>query len=245
MLSRFVLVLTLGTAACGAEPATADPSPPKTKVPAKTVDEWTASGALKATLAKEVPADLRDLWSSRVVKVEPVEAPYLAKATIYRGTRTMRVGEPTVHHPSTWLVARAPGKGLRMLNAKADWDALRADDGLQLDTDARRLAYVRAYVAGTGHAEQRYAWIVDSVDELQLLTKGDKAAAAQALDKKYRPIIKPLALTGKTAPWKGVAFANGRHLKIVRIDIRLASDGTIVVTDTVLEKDAPIPSVSP
>lgn len=217
-------------------------------------DGWAESDALKAKLAPDVPADLSDTFRSKVVKLVPVDAPYLAKSEIYRATRTFRVGAEVVHHPSTWLLSRAPGRGLHNLTTRDDWMSLRKEDGLRLDTEPRRIAYVRAFVQAVGRTEHRYDWIADSVEQLQLFTSADadamprahdeaEAARARALETKYRSIIKPLALPGAHPPFTGAVFVNGTGQKIIRVDVQLAADGDITLTDNVLEKNAPIPMV--
>ena len=220
-------------------------------------DEWAASDALKASLAGSVGADLRDTWAQRVVKITAEPADWLAKATLYRAERTMRFDDPTtVHHPSTWLMALVPGQPLHMLATAEDWEWLRTADGLRLDTPARRTAYARSALEAIGRSERRYAWFVDSVDELRLFTSSDPtampraataaaAARARALEAKYRPIILPFALGGDHAPYTGALYANGRDRKIVRIDVSLAASGELTATDVVLESDAPIPVVFP
>lgn len=257
-----MVAIVLGSmSACGAEPSTAAPSSPagpgsgSARAPGAD-DGWAASDALKASLATEVPDGLRVLWTARTTRVTRQDAPYLARSELYRGERTMRVGEATVHHPSSWLVARVPGHKLRILATREDWAWLRAEDKLRLDTAARRSAYVRTWVAAIGYSERRYAWIVDRVEDLQLLTSTDPkrmprassetdAARARVLEKKYRPVIKPLTLSGDRAPFTGAVYVNGRHHKIMRVDIRLAADGDITITETVLEQDVPIPGVYP
>ncbi len=244
-----MVAIVLGCiSACGAEPSSAAPagSGSGSARPAAG-DGWAASDALKASLAKEVPDDLRALWTARTTRVTRQDAPYLAKAELYRGERTMRPGEATVHHPSSWLVARVPGHKLRILATREDWAWLRGADKLLLDTSARRLSYVRTIIAALGHTERRYAWIVDRAEDLGFFKKGSDAdlARARVLETKYRPVIKSLTLSGDRAPFTGALYVNGRHHKIMRVDVRLHADGEITFIDTVLEENAPIGAVSP
>jgi hypothetical protein len=242
--------------ASGADGASIASSATAISAPSALDDEWTASDARKPALLADVDPELRAFLSQRAVKVTPEEAPFLGAGSMFRVERTIRVGEPTVDHPSFFHLVQLPGKGTRGLHNDADWEWMRASARVLLETEPKRVAYVSRYVDMLCSARMRYAWPVKSIDELQLLTSADadampragteaEAVAARALVVQYRNIIKPLALPGDAAPWRGALFANGRHRLILRVDVLLLADGKITLTDNVLEKDAPIPGVFP
>ena len=217
--------------------------------------EWEASDARKSELLPHLDEVTRVLVASRVVKVTPEESPFLAEGRMFILERTARADEPMVHHPSFFHLAQLPAKGARGLRVEEDWEWLRTNAKVVLEPEENRVAYVARYVSVLSSYRTRYAWIVKTVDELQLLTSADadampragseaEAAKARALRERYSGVIKPLSLPGQS-PWRGALFANGRHHLIVRVDVVLAADGRITLTDTVLEKDAPIPGVDP
>ncbi len=227
-----------------------------TSTPDRTNDEWAASDARKPALLPDMDANTRAFVAERVVKVTPEDAPFLKDGHMFVIVRTGRMGEPTVNHPSFFHLLQLKGKGARGLHGDEDWEWLRAGSQLSLDTESNRVAYVSRYIDMLCSARTRYAWPVKTVDDLQLLTSADadampragteaEAVKARALHEKYQGVIKPLTLAGGAGPWRGALFANGRHHLIVRVDVVLTADGKITLTDTVLEKDAPIPGVFP
>ncbi len=227
-------------------PPVTTPSPPVTTPPQPVAD----SAALKAQLAELMPADERDRFLSPPVSAARVDAPFLRKAELYRI-------ESRGHHLIVWFIGRIPGTAQRTLASDADWEWLRREGGVHLETDVLRLGYIRAFFDVQMALLRRYAWRVDTVDELRLFTSTapgprppasseEEAAKARIIDAKYRPIIKPLALVGPSlGPWHGIAYANGRHQKIVQVDVTLGADGALTLKDTVLEEHVPIPGVFP
>ena len=216
-------------------------------------DDWSASDALKAKLTPAFPPSLADTMASRTVKIAALDAPYLDGARLYRAERTFRVGEPMVDHPSSWLLVQVHADPMRMLATREEWEWLRKQGVIRVQTEAQRVAYVRAYAASVGRSERRYEWLVDRVEDLSLFTSTtamprahDEAEAkrARALEATYRPIIRPLSLP-EPAPYRGTLFANGRGQKILRIAVEVSADARVTLADTVLENDAPIPMVFP
>ena len=211
---------------------------------------------MKTKLAPEVPEDWRASFFEPTVRVTPTSAPYMTSAEVFLEERTNRGAQVAVYHPQSWLIVRAPGRGLHMLATRAHWSWLRETEVLRLVPESRRTAYVRAYAHTVGRAEQRYEWIADRVEDLQLLTRSDpqsmprafdatEAAFARSVEAKYRSVIVPLALPGERQPFVGVFYANGRGRKLLKVDVVVAADGDVSLVDTVLESKVPMPTVYP
>jgi hypothetical protein len=107
--------------------------------------------------------------------------------------------------------------------------------GLTLDTEAARVAYATA------------ALRVRSADQLSLLESSEALANAlsagerrrgAALRTTYAQLITPPTSSGD-APWTLVFWGLIRDL--VHIEVVIAEDGGLIVTDTVREADLPVP----
>ena len=189
-----------------------------------------------ALLAKRVET-LDPEFAKRMLKEPTTITPYAAD--FFKNGAVTHVACNGRYGPVQMNVGVAGDFVVSLLGDPAAYFRLAAKAGLQLDTAARRDAYVRVFLEATKDLSRRTQFL----DAFPDYRKTDQTTPAEterynAIKKALGPIVKPLALS-PTAPFKGKAFALV-NWDLTEYQVALAADGKITVAVQALEKNMPL-----
>lgn len=211
-----------------------------------------------ATLA----AGISEPWSGMVLsdrsEVTRWPAPFL------RGGGIWKV-EYMTHHYLAFYVGWMPGSPSTRLDNPVRFVTFARAAGLLLDTEPRRVAYVKAFL---GLTEDELQGLVEAPAEIPFVVPRTAAEveARAAADPEYRDVMLPIALEEVkrrreleativpkiarlrlpgAAPWRGVVHGIARGRRIVRFEITLPADGWVQARMQVVAEDVPVTQVSP
>lgn len=173
------------------------------------------------------------------VVAEALPTPFLQRGgiarVVNRGTRVVR---PT-------YVGFAENGFAEFLPGHRDAFArLIAKAGLNIGTDELRAALVQTFLETTAKQPSRFFLLVsaDQIKPRPNLTADEQAAFTDLIAKYRNVITAPSVQSAGGGKWSTVRYALVDR-DLVEFDVSIDSIGTLGVTDTVREKDLPIPYV--
>lgn len=192
----------------------------------------------RSALVRGLPPQQARLVTDPRTTLHPRDTSFLKRAALYDGVLAADYG------PVDFVLAVPAGGDAVILDRQAAsfLDFVRRT-GLQLDTDAQRRAYVRAWleVVGMGRPDG-YGRLLERWEDLPALPgmSAEDEAQWSRLRDAHASQMHPLQLTAGP-PWKCAVWATRLPRSLVRINVTLEADGTVHTDDTVLEDALPIP----
>jgi hypothetical protein len=191
-----------------------------------------------ARLFSKTDPSMISFFRKEGVVAETIATPFLQRGGIARVTnRGTRVARPT-------YVGFVPDVFAEFLPGNREAFArLAAKAGLNIGTDALRVALVQTFLETTAKQPHRFV-ILTSAGQIKArpdLTPTAQVAFTEFIAK-YRNVITPPSLRSVGAGWLCVAYALVDR-DLVQFDVSLGPSGALDVKETVLEKDLSIPYV--
>lgn len=182
------------------------------------------------TINPEVAEKVRSEHST----VEEIETPFFRKGSVHR------VIYSSPYRPITFVFGIAGDDFVISLpNNQKNFIELAQKADLQINSDELRLNYVEVFLESTRDFQSRFQ-IIRRFDEIELLNESSKEEKEnyESLKAKYETKIKPPEIAGQS-PWLVNLFVLKRE-DLLRLTVKLSSDGQLEIGEEVLEKNLPI-----
>lgn len=169
-------------------------------------------------------------------KIERVETPFFKHGEIYS---VIYLGGS---HPIVFTVGTAESDFTTMLplNPKGFME-LKEKAGLRkFESNKEALQYVVTFLKTTRSFSENFL-IIEKFDDIDLIPKPteEEKQRYETLKGKFASVIQSPQISGN-APWEVTVFVI-KQRSLIKINAELSAAGNIETTETVLEKDLPIP----
>ncbi len=191
----------------------------------------------KETLAKKVETintEVAEKIRSEHSTVEELETPFFGKGSVHR------VIYSSPYRPITFVFGIAGDNFVVSLpNNRKNFIKLAERADLQINSDTLRLSYVEVFLESTRDFQSRFQ-IISRFADIELINKPSEEEKEnyESLKAKYETKIKPPEISGQS-PWLVKLFVLKRQ-DLLRLNVKLSSEGQMEVGEEILEKNLPI-----